>query len=149
MYCMCKHEGLRQLYTLWWGFIVRTWVVDEVGKVIEMGCSLVAVFEVCKYQVTCFDKGTNSWGLLAEYVNMIQKLKKESFSYSCWIQGEEDKDKYIEDYRRAEGIALEKSSISKNVGQRLAKMKLNSMWCKWAQNQNMTHTSIPWHNFWC
>ena len=41
------------------------------------------------------------------------------------------------------GIALDKSSISKNSGQRnLAKLKLNSMWGKWAQNQNKTQTTI-------
>ena len=45
--------------------------------------------------------------------------------------------------RRAEGIALDKASISKNSGQRtLAKLKLNSMWGKWAQNQNKTQTTI-------
>jgi len=50
---------------------------------------------------------------------------------------------YIEDYRRAEGIFLDKPSISKNAVQRtLAKLKLNSMWCKWAQNQNRTQKTI-------
>ena len=50
---------------------------------------------------------------------------------------------YIEVYRRAEVIAVHKASISKNSGQRtLAKLKLNSMWGKWAQNENKTQTSI-------
>jgi hypothetical protein len=77
---------------------------------------------------------TNS-GLFAEYVNMFLKLKQESSGYPSWVQCEEQKDEYIKDYRRAEGIALDKASISKNLGQRtLAKLKLNSMWGKWAQN---------------
>ena len=46
-------------------------------------------------------------------------------------------------FRRAEGIALDKASISKNSGQRtFANLKLNSMWGKWAQNQNKTQTTI-------
>ena len=40
--------------------------------------------------------------------------------------------------RRVEGIALDKASISKT----LEKLKLNSVWGKWAQNQNKTQTSI-------
>jgi len=52
----------------------------------------------------------------AEHVNMFLKLKHESSGYPSWVQSDADKDKYIEGYRRAEGIALDKSSISKNVG---------------------------------
>ena len=70
-------------------------------------------------------------------------MKKESSGFPSWVQSEEDKDRYIEDYRRSEGIALDKASISKNSGQRtLAKLKLKSMWGKWAQNQNKTQTTI-------
>jgi hypothetical protein len=59
---------------------------------------------------------------------MFLKLKQESSGYPSWVQCEDDKDKYIEVYRRAEEIALDKSSISKNYGQStLAKLKLNSM----------------------
>jgi len=94
-------------------------------------------------KVTRFDKGTNSGGRFAEYVNMFLKLKQESSGYPSWVQSEENKDQYIEDYRCAEGIALDKASISKNAGQRtLAKLKLNSMWGKWAQNQNKSQTTI-------
>jgi hypothetical protein len=119
--------------------IVGTWIVDEVRNAVDIGYSLVDMYEFWEYEVTCFDKDTNSGSLFAEYVNMFLKLKQESSGYPSWVQSEENKDKYIEDYRRAEGIALDKASISKNAGQRtLAKPKLNSMWDKWAQNQNKT-----------
>jgi len=60
---------------------------------------------------------------------MFLKFKKESYGNPSWVQSEEDQDRYIEDYRHSEGIALDKASISKNSGQRtLAKVKLNSMW---------------------
>ena len=102
-----------------------------------MGYGLVDVYEFWEYEVTCFDKDTNSGGLFADYVNMFLKLKPESSGYPSWVQSEENKDKYIE------GTALDKASISINVGQRtLAKLKLNSMWGKWAQNQNKTQTTI-------
>jgi len=71
----------------------------------------VDVFEFLEYEVTCLDKDTNSGGIFAEYVNMFLKLKQESSGCPSWVQSEEHKDKYIEDYRRAEGIAVEKAEI--------------------------------------
>jgi len=80
-------------------------------------------------------KNTNSGGLFADYLNLLLKLKKDSSSYPSSVQCEENKDTKIYDHRRAEGIALDKASISKNSGQRTsAELKLNSMCSKWAQN---------------
>ena len=63
---------------------------------------------------------------------MFLKLKQESSGNPSCVQSEADKDKYIEEYRRAEGVALDKASISKNAGQRtFGKIKLKSMWGKW------------------
>ena len=71
------------------------------------------------------------------------KFKQESSGYPCWVQTIADKYKYIQDYRRAKGIVLDKASISKNAGQRtLAKLIIISMWGKWAQNQNKTQTTL-------
>jgi len=55
--------------------------VDEVRKAVEMGYSVMDVFEFWEYEVTCFDKDTNTGGMLAEYVNMFLKLKQESLGY--------------------------------------------------------------------
>ena len=120
-----------------------TWIVDEARKAVDMVYVLVDVFQFWEYELTCFHKDTNSGGLFAEYVSMFLKLKQESSVYPSWVQSEDDKDRYIEDYRHAEGIALDKVSISKNAEQcTLAKLKLNSMWGKWAQNQKKTQTTI-------
>jgi hypothetical protein len=65
---------------------------------------------------------------------MFLKLKQESSSYQTWVQTEEDTDRYIDVYGRADGITLDKACIFKNAGQRtLAELKLNSMLGKWAQ----------------
>ena len=95
----------------------------------EIGYGLMNVFEFWEYEITCIDRGTNPGRLFTEYVNMFQKLQQESSGYPSQVQSEADKEKYIEDYRRAEALALDKASISKTSGQRtLAKLKLNSMW---------------------
>jgi len=40
--------------------IVGTWVVDEVRKAVEMGYSVMDVFEFWEYEVTSFDINTNT-----------------------------------------------------------------------------------------
>ena len=81
------------------------WIEDEVRKTVEMGYNLVDVFEFWEYSVTGFDKGTISGDRFTEYADMFLRLKEESSRYPSWVQREEDKDRYIEDYRRVEGIA--------------------------------------------
>ena len=93
--------------------------MDEVRKAIEMGYILMNVFEFWEYKVTFFDRGTNSGGLFAEYVNMFLKLKKNSSGYQSCVQSEADNDTYIEDYRRAEGIALDKAQFTKMRGKEI------------------------------
>ena len=61
--------------------IVGTRVVNEFLEAVDMGYGLVDVFEFWEYEVTCFDKDTNSGGLFAQYVNMFLKLQQESFGY--------------------------------------------------------------------
>ena len=56
--------------------IVGTWVLDEVCKAIEMRYNLMKVLEFRQYELTCFDRGTNSGGIFAEYVNMFLKLNR-------------------------------------------------------------------------
>jgi hypothetical protein len=67
--------------------------VDEVRKAVEFGYVLKDMFEFWEYNVTYFDKGSNSGGLLEEYVDMFLKLKQESSGYPSWVQSEADKDR--------------------------------------------------------
>jgi hypothetical protein len=83
-----------------------------------MGYGLVETFEFWEHNVTRFDKGNNSGCLFAQYVNMFLKLEQDSPGYQSWDRSEEDKERYVADYRRAE------ESIAKNAGKRaLAKLK--------------------------
>jgi len=99
--------------------LVRKYVyfVHDARKSVDIGFGLVHVFEFWENEVTCFHKDTNSGGVYAEYVNAFLKLKQESSGYPFWVQCGEEKYRYIEDYRRADGIALDKPLSSKNSGQ--------------------------------
>jgi len=46
--------------------IVGTCVVVEVQKVVDMGYGVMDMFEFWEYEVTSFDKDTNTGGLFAE-----------------------------------------------------------------------------------
>jgi hypothetical protein len=70
-----------------------------------------------EYNVT--ELKNNEGGLFAQYVSMFLKLKQEASGYPSWAHADGDKDKHIEDYRRAGGIALDKASTFKNPGQRI------------------------------
>jgi hypothetical protein len=65
--------------------IVGRWVLDEIRKAVEMGYKVMDVFEFWEYELTCFDKDTNSGGLFAEYVNMFLNLKLESSGYPSLV----------------------------------------------------------------
>jgi hypothetical protein len=85
--------------------IVGEWVVDELHKAVGMGCGFVETFEFWEYNVTGFDKGNNSGRLFVQYVNTFLKLKQESSGYPSIVRSEEDRGRYIADYRRAGGIS--------------------------------------------
>ncbi len=56
-------------------------------------------------------------------------MKQENSGYPSWCENDNDKDKYIEEYERNEGIRLEKDNICFNEGLRsISKLLLNSFW---------------------
>ena len=63
MFSLCRHyEPGRLTHYDEERCIVETWIVDEFVKAEDMGYGLVDVFEFWEYEVTCFDKDTNSGG---------------------------------------------------------------------------------------
>jgi len=96
---------------------VCTWVVDKFLTDVEMGYCQVDVFQFCVNLVTWFDKDTNTGVLFVEYVDMFLKLKQLPHGYPSRVQSVEGKEIYILNYRRADGIPVDKVSISKNAGQ--------------------------------
>ena len=82
-------------------------------------------------------------GLFRYYVDQFLKIKQESSGWPDWCQSEADRDKYIADYLRHEGIALDKENIKRNEGMRaLAKLQLCSFWGRWGMRNNLTKIEI-------
>ena len=72
---------------------------------------------------------------------MFLKYKEEASGYPANAETEEEKDAYIAEFERAEGIKLDKNNIKRNEGGRsVSKLSLNSFWGKLAQQLNKTQT---------
>ncbi|XP_054283566.1 uncharacterized protein LOC129000629 [Macrosteles quadrilineatus] len=128
----CDHEsGDRAL--------IGTWTMDEVRKAVEKGYVVLDMYELWEYKVATYENG----GLFTDFINKFLKMKQEASGFPGWCETDEDKNKYIDDYFKKEGVQLEKDKIVKNGGLRsLAKLMLNSFWGKFGQRENQTKATI-------
>jgi hypothetical protein len=121
--------------------IIGTWVSAELYKAVEMGYKVQKIYEVWHYKETRqFSKDSEEDNsLFAAYVNCFLKLKVEKSGWPSWVKTDADRDQFIHDFERQEGIQLDPAEIEKNEALRsIAKLLLNSFWGKFAQRDNMT-----------
>ena len=112
--------------------LTRTWCSPELDKAVDLGYQVQYIYEVWHFPETYK-------GLFADYVNTWLKIKQEASGWPAGVETEEERQSYIEDYYKHEGIRLEYAKIEYNPGLRtLAKMMLNSMWGKFGQRLNKT-----------
>ena len=128
--CVCNHNENDRC-------ILGTWTSVEINKAVEMGYRILK-----KYEIYHFSRQER---IFQEYVNWFLKIKQEASGYppECYDENkkliEEKVDEYIETYYQNEGIHLNKDKIEYNPGLRtIAKNILNSLWGKFAQNENNT-----------
>ena len=96
----------------------------------EMGYRVVRLHEVWH-----FDQKSQT--LFKDYIDMFLKKKQEASGWPSWCESDQDKAKYIEEYRQHEGILLDKDKIQYNAGARSVwKQILNNMWGKLGQRPN-------------
>ncbi|XP_033114874.1 uncharacterized protein LOC117115269 [Anneissia japonica] len=122
--------------------LTGTWVTTEVKKATEVGYKITRVDVVWHFpEKSVYDPQNPSSGLFTEYINTFLKLKQEASGWPEWCATENDKEKYIEEYKQIEGIHLRKENIAHNPGLRsLAKLMLNSFWGKFGQKENLPKT---------
>ena len=84
----------------------------------QKGYEILEVHEIYEYQVTQYDPQTGNGGLSAEYINTFLKLKAEASGYTNWVQCPEDKDRFISNFNKSEGIELDKGAIRPNPAKR-------------------------------
>ncbi len=93
--------------------------------------------------MTQYDPISKKGGIFAEYIDTFFTLKTQASGYPSDCTTEEDKERYISEFERVEGIQLDKNSIQLNPPMRLiTKLANNSAWGKFAQNQNKPNTVV-------
>ena len=132
-YCTCNLEER---------VIIGTWCTPEIMAALEDGYTILKVYEVYHWEHTeCYNRDTQEGGLFASFINTFLKLKQEASGWPLWCDSEDDKERYITEYAKNEGIHLDYTNIDKNPGQRsLAKLLLNSFWGKFGQRANLKQT---------
>ena len=116
--------------------LIGTWTTEELKYAVEKGYKIVKFIEVYHY-------ARKSDQIFREYINLWLRYKQEADGWPSWVNTEEDKDKYIADFKEREGIELRKDHIKKNPGLRfIAKLFLNTLWGKLAQRPNLVQTTI-------
>ena len=80
-------------------------------------------------------------GLLGEYINKFLKVKTEASGWPDNVKTDEEREKYIDDFHRHEGVLLERDKVKKNPGLRqVAKLCLNSLWGRLGMKENKGKT---------
>ncbi|XP_015600909.1 uncharacterized protein LOC107270419, partial [Cephus cinctus] len=118
-----------------------TWVSVELQKAVGMGYIITKIEEIWQYEVSQYDPSTRIGGLFVDYIDTFLKVKQESSGWLIACIDEESKQKYLDDYKKAEGITLERERVAKNSELR-AKLCLNSFWGKFGQRENQPKTTI-------
>lgn len=123
--CECSHTPEQRM-------LRGTWCTPELAKAVELGYTIVHIHEVWH-----FPESQRQKGLFASYVNKWLKIKQESGGYPSWVRTEEDKARYVREYKEHEGIQLDPTMIRKNPGRKAtAKLMLNSFWGKFGERMN-------------
>lgn len=115
--------------------LIGTWTSIELALALEKGYRIIFI-----YEIWVFNKTMN---LFSGYVNHFLKTKTEASGYPQNITNDTEEKIYVEEYYHKEGIALDPELIEKNPGKRtLAKLQLNNLWGKFAQNSDRLNTVI-------
>ena len=78
-----------------------------------------------------------SSGLFTEYVDMFLKGKQEASGWPSADMSTAEKDEYVTEYEKVEGVVLDKEAIKYNSGKRATnKLLLNSFWGKFGESNN-------------
>lgn len=128
----CTHTDAERALT-------GVWVSEEVKEALTHGYRIVELIEVWH-----FDQQSDQ--IFKDYVNTFLKTKQEASGYPAGVESDEERQKYIRDFKENQGVELDPAKISLNPAKRqVAKLCLNSLWGKFAQKNDQTQTTIVKH----
>ena len=108
-----------------------TWCTPEIMEAIQNGYKVIKIYEVHHW----INK-TNT--LFKDYINTFIRMKQEASGFPSTVQSEEEKLKFMEEFKNKEGIALKYENVKINPGLRsVSKLILNCLWGKFVQHPNL------------
>ncbi|KAK3925572.1 putative DNA polymerase [Frankliniella fusca] len=125
--------------------LTDTWCAPELVMAIqEKGYTLVKVHEVYQYPSTIqFDADTGVDGLFSGYVKCFMALKLQASGWPAECKSPEEKQKYLDDIKKFDGITIDPNKVEKNGPIRsLSKLLLNSFWGKFGEKTQRPKTEL-------
>uniref|UniRef100_A0A914V8J6 Uncharacterized protein n=1 Tax=Plectus sambesii TaxID=2011161 RepID=A0A914V8J6_9BILA len=97
----CNHSEEEKSF---WG----TWCTNGIDKALQLGYEVLKIVEVWHYEEwSTYNGKDDNTGLFTKYVNRFLKIKVEASGWPSWVNTNEDREKYIENYKKREGITLD------------------------------------------
>ena len=129
----CRHSPNKRALS-------ETWTSVEVQKAVSLGYEVLQIHEVWHYPtITQYNHATGEGGLFAKYMNDFITIKMEASGYPSHVTTDEEKQSFVEEMKKVEGVTLAPAKVKKNPGARaVAKLCLNNLWGKLAQRSNMS-----------
>lgn len=136
---VCARDKLKKCFhTEEQRMLTGTWVTLEVEEAIRNGYVLNKIHEIWHYkEQTQYDKELKSGGLFTKQVDLFLKYKEEASGFPEDLHSEQEKEAYVMEFEKTEGIILDKNNIKKNPGIRsVMKLCLNSFWGRFGMQTN-------------
>ncbi|XP_042906126.2 uncharacterized protein [Parasteatoda tepidariorum] len=111
--------------------ITGTWVTEEVKLAVKKGYRIVEMHKVHHFQ-------NSSTNLFSSYIDLFLKIKQQSSDWPRECVTEEEKQRYLREYKEREGIDLDQTQ--KNPRERqVSKAYLNNFWGRRSQELCLFH----------
>ncbi|CAO4385894.1 unnamed protein product [Caenorhabditis nigoni] len=121
-----------------------TFTTAELEKALSLGYVITEVYHGVKYEHWAQNDENGEGGLFTSYINQMMEEKIYSSGWPKNVRTDEEKKAFVAGYKDKEAINLNDfTRFKKNPGKRaVAKLMLNSLWGKFAQNVDRETTSI-------
>ena len=126
--CTCHHTEEERA-------MVGTWCSPELQKAVEKGYQILHVYEVHHF-------AERLSGFCPSYIDKWMAVKAENSKLPSWVQTQEDKERFAQQYQDSIGITLDPTKLNgENKGLRqIGKIRMNSSWGRFAMRANKPKT---------
>ncbi|XP_052128682.1 uncharacterized protein LOC127750612 [Frankliniella occidentalis] len=124
--------------------LMDTWCAPELLLAFKKGYQLRKIHEVYQYPgVMEYNPKTGEDGLLSAYVRCFMALKLQASGWPAGCDTPEQKQKYIDDVRKYDGVVIDPAEVDKRPALRqLSKLLLNSFWGKFGEKTSRPKTEF-------